>query len=69
MIQTLSSRYNELREAAQTLIDALPKCVKCGKPATRTYLVMYYYCDDCSTTPESSHAAELRALIALLGAP
>jgi hypothetical protein len=63
----LAAGYLRLREAAKALIDALPKCVKCGKSATRTYCP-YEYCDDCcsAVSGEFPHAAPLRALIALL---
>ena len=75
----LAAGYLRLRDAAQALIDALPKCDRCGDTATRafergggrycdTHAVVIFGDDNTATAPEYPRAAPLRALIALLEA-
>jgi hypothetical protein len=56
----------KLRELATALIDALPKCDECSKPATRAFRRGEgRWCDACGfVAPEYPRAAPLRALMA-----
>lgn len=57
-----------MRTAAKALVDSLPKCDRCTKPATRAYgRGGERFCDEHGEdVPEYPRAAPLRTLIKLL---